>query len=327
VSCLSNVANVSGLSSSCVLPVKCCQCLWIVFVLCLVCQMLPMSLDCLRHVSCLSYVASVSLATFERQDTGRRQSREIDNIWQTRHRTKTIQRHWQHLTDKTQDEDNPETLATFDRQDTGRRQSRDTGNIWQTRHRLSMTLDFLRPVSCLSNVTTVSGLSSSCVLSVKCCQCLWIVFVLCLACQMLPMALDCLRPVSCLSNVANVSGLSSSCVLRVKCCQCLWIVFVLCLSCQMLPMSLDFRRPVSCLSNVANVSGLSSSLTATTQDEDNPETLATFDRQDTGRRQSRDIGNIWQVRHRTKTIQRHWQHLTGKTHDEDNPETLATFDR
>jgi hypothetical protein len=39
------------------------------------------------------------------------------------------------LTDKTQDEDNPETLATFDRQDTGRRQSRDIGNIWQTRHR------------------------------------------------------------------------------------------------------------------------------------------------------------------------------------------------
>jgi hypothetical protein len=30
----------------------------------------------------------------------------------------------QHLTDKTQDEDNPETLATFDRQDTGRRQTK-----------------------------------------------------------------------------------------------------------------------------------------------------------------------------------------------------------
>ena len=76
-----------------------------------------------------------TLATFDRQDTGRRQSRDIGNIWQTRHRTKKIQRHWQHLTDKTQDEDNPETLATFDRQDTRRRQSRDIGNIWQTRHR------------------------------------------------------------------------------------------------------------------------------------------------------------------------------------------------
>jgi hypothetical protein len=105
----------------------------------------------------------------------------------------------------------------------------------------------------------------------------------------LPCFLVCLSPVSCLSYVANVSGLSSSCVLPVKCCQFLWIVFVLCLTCQMLPMSLDCLRPVS----------------------------ATLDRQDTGRRQSRDIGNIWQARHRTKTIQRHWQHLTDKTQDKD----------
>jgi hypothetical protein len=42
-----------------------------------------------------------------------------------------------------------------------------------------------------------------------------------------------------------------------------------------------------------------------TRDEDNPETLATFGTQNTGRRQSRDTGNIWHTKHRTKTIQRH----------------------
>jgi hypothetical protein len=214
--------------------------------------------------------------------------------------TKTIQRHWQHLTGKTQDEDNPETLATFDRQDTGLRQSRDIGNIWHceclwivfvmclTCQMLPMSLDCLCHVSYLSNAANVSGLSSSCVLSVKCCQCLWIVFVLYLVCQMLPMSLDYRRPVSCLSNVTNISGLSSSCVLSVKCCQCLWIVLVLCLAC-----------PKTIQRNWQH-------LTGKTQDEDNPETLATFDRQDTGLRQSRDIGNIWQTRHRTKTIQRYW---------------------
>jgi hypothetical protein len=38
-----------------------------------------------------------------------------------------------------------------------------------------------------------------------------------------------------------------------------------------------------------------------TRDEDNPETLATFGTQNTGRRQSRDTGNIWHTKHRTKT--------------------------
>jgi hypothetical protein len=130
-SCLSNVTSVSGLSSSWVLFVQCCQCLWIVF----------------------------------------------------------------------EDEDNPETLVTLDKQEPGRRQSRDTGNIGQTinrtktiqRHQcyqclwivfvlflvcpmLPVSLDFLRPGSCLSNVTSVSGLSSSLVLFVQCYQCLWIAF-------------------------------------------------------------------------------------------------------------------------------------------------------
>ena len=52
--------------------------------------------------------------------------------------------------------------------------------------------------------------------------CVFLVFVQCLVCQMLP--------VSCVPNVASVFVLSSSCVLCAKCCQC----FV----CQMLPVSL-----------------------------------------------------------------------------------------
>jgi hypothetical protein len=55
---------------------------------------------------------------------------------------------------------------------------------------------------------------------------------------------------------------------------------------------------------------------------DNPETLATLGTQDTGQRQYRDTGNIGNTRHRTKTIQRYWEH---KTQDKDNTETLATL--
>ena len=46
VTCVPNVASISGLSSSCILCAQCCQYVWIVFVLCLVCPMLPVSLDC-----------------------------------------------------------------------------------------------------------------------------------------------------------------------------------------------------------------------------------------------------------------------------------------
>jgi flagellar biosynthesis/type III secretory pathway chaperone len=145
-----------------------------------------------------------TVATFATKDTGRRQSRDTGNIRHTRHRTKTIQRQWQHLSQKTQDKDNsetvatfatkdnPETVATLGTQDTGRRQSRDSGNICHKRH-------------------------------------------------------------------------------RTKTIQRQW---------QHLPQK--------------------------TQDKDNPETVATFVTKDTGRRQSRDSGNICHKRHRTKTIQRHW---------------------
>ena len=88
---------------------------------------------------------------------------------------------------------------------------------------------------------------------------------------------------------------------------------------------------------------------------DNPDTLATLSKHDTGQRQtkqgaiknrqSRDTGNIGHTRHRAKTnktrgnqewtIQRNWQHWTHKTQDEDKQnkgqssiddlETLATL--
>jgi hypothetical protein len=122
-----------------------CQCLCIVFVLCLVFPILPVSLYCFCPVSCVPNVASI--------DTG--------NIGNTRHRAKTIQRHWQHWEHKTQDKDNTETLARLGTQDTGQRQYRDTGKI-----------GCLCSVSCVPNV---SVLSLSCYLCSQCCQFLWIV--------------------------------------------------------------------------------------------------------------------------------------------------------
>jgi hypothetical protein len=110
VSCVSNTADVSGL---------------FVFVLCLVCPILAMSLDCFSSscvlcpprwqslwivfVLCLVYpTLTVSLYTWGAQDRGRRQSRETVNVGYTRHRTKT---------------NNLETLSTWSTQDTGRRQT------------------------------------------------------------------------------------------------------------------------------------------------------------------------------------------------------------
>jgi hypothetical protein len=118
VSCVLNVASVSGLSIldcpfgflsplSCVLCAQCCQCLWVVhsrlslwfslaFVLCLVCSMLPVLLEKTKG----------TIKNGQTRDTG--------NIEHTRHRTKgrenqrdnqewTTQRHWQHWVHKSQD--------------------------------------------------------------------------------------------------------------------------------------------------------------------------------------------------------------------------------
>jgi hypothetical protein len=40
--------------------------------------------------------------------------------------------------------------------------------------------------------------------------------------------------------------------------------------------------------------------------KDKPDTLVKEDTKDTGRRQTRDTGNIGYTRHRKKTNQRHW---------------------
>jgi hypothetical protein len=143
----------------------------------------------------------------EKQDPGRKQSRDTGSIGKTGPRTKTIQRHWHNWTNKKQDEGNPQTLVT----------------LFRVFPMLPVSLDCLRPVSCVPNVTSFSGLFSFCFLFVQCYQCLWIVLVLFLVCPMLPVSRDCLRPVFYLSNVTSVCGLPSSCFLFVQWYQCLWI--------------------------------------------------------------------------------------------------------
>jgi hypothetical protein len=145
VSWVLNVSSVSGLSSSCVLGAQCFQCLWIVFVLCLGCSMAPKTLD---------EDNPETLETLSTQDTGRRQSRDTGNIEHPRHWTKTIQRHWKIVF--------VQCLGCS---------------------MFPVSLDCLRPVSWVLNVSSVSGLSSSCVLGAQCFQCLWIVFVQCLGCS------------------------------------------------------------------------------------------------------------------------------------------------
>jgi hypothetical protein len=286
----------------------CFQCLWIVFVLCLVYPLLPVSLDCLRPVSCVPNVTSVSglssscvLCTKCYQclwivfvlclvypmlpvslDCLRPVSC-VPNVTSVSGLSSScflctqcypIQRHGQHWVHKTQDEDNPETLVTLGTQDRGRRQSRETGNIGYTRHRTRT------------------------------------IHVLCLLYPMLSVSLNCLRSVSCVPNVTSVSGLSSFCVLCTQCYQCLWIVFVLCLVYPMLSVSLYCPRPVYCVPNVTSFSGLSSSCVLCTQCCRclcivlvlclvYPMLPVSLD-------YLRHVSSIGYTRHRTKTIQRHW---------------------
>jgi hypothetical protein len=141
-------------------------------------------------------------------------------------------------------------------------------------------------------------LSSSCVLCTKCCQFFWIVH------SGLPLSFVYLRPVSCVPNVASFSGLS------IHDCPSVVFVFVLCLVYQMLPVSLDcpfFIAPQFCLSSssvlctkccqflwIVHYCFKHRMKTNNTEGQwrmDNPEKLATFDTQDTGRRQTKLRGN------------------------------------
>jgi hypothetical protein len=192
------------LSSSCVLCTKCCQFLWIVH------SSLSLSFLCLHPLSCVPNVVSfsgLSILDFP-SVTG--------NIWYTRHRMKTRK------TKGKSRMDNPEKLETFGTQDTGRRQSKLRGNQewtiqrnwqhWVHKTEDPLSFDCLRPVSCVPNVSSFSGLS---ILDFPL---VFLVFILCLVYQMLPVSLDCpffIAPQCCLS---------SSCVLCTKCCQFLWIV-------------------------------------------------------------------------------------------------------
>jgi hypothetical protein len=120
-------------------------------------------------------------------------------------------------------------------------------------------------VSCVSNFTSVSGLSSSCVLCTQCYQCLWIVFVLCLVYPMLPVSQDCLRPALGTQDTGQRQSRDTGNIgytrhrtktiqrHRQHWVQCLWIVFVLCLVYPMLPVSLDCLCPLSCVPNVTSV--------------------------------------------------------------------------
>jgi hypothetical protein len=134
VSCVPNVISVSVLF---ILdyPFSFLQCL---FVLCLVCPMLPVSLYC----SFLIANNTETLITLGTQDTGQinvRENRRGNQEW-------TIQRHWQHWTHKTQNE---------------RIQSKQTPQHTRKVKKMNNTDStsmFICPVSCVSNVTSVSVL-------------------------------------------------------------------------------------------------------------------------------------------------------------------------
>jgi hypothetical protein len=169
---------------------------------------------------------------------------------------------------------------------------------------LRVSLNCLRPVSCVPNVASVSELSSS--------------YLLCTQCNSETLATlgtqetgrRQFRDTGNIGpNVDIVSELSSSCLLFTQCCQCLCIVFVLSLVYPMLPVSLNCLRPVSCVPNrTKTIQTRWQHWVHKRQDEDNSETLATLGTQEIGRRQFRDTGNIGYTRDRTKTIQRHSQH-------------------
>jgi hypothetical protein len=79
--------------------------------------------------------------------------------------------------------------------------------LWIVHSWLPLSFVCLRPVSCVPNVVSFSGLS------ILDCPSVLFVFVMCLVYQMLPVSLDC--PIC----IAPQLCLSSSSVLCTKCCQ------------------------------------------------------------------------------------------------------------
>ena len=244
-SCVSYVANFSGLSVlnyPFVLCTQCCQFLWIVrfwLPLRLVYPMLPVSLDCpflITPSSCVPYATSFS---------GLSVSDYPFDLWTLCCQFLSIVSFWLPL------------------------------RLVYPMLPVSLDCPFLitpiTPSSCVPNVASFSGLSVSdypFVLYTQCCQFLWIVcfwLPLRLVYPMLPVSLDCqflITPSSCVPYDASFSWLLVlyyHFVLCTLCCQFLWIVsfdypFVL------LPVSLNclfLITPSSCVPYVASFSGLS----------------------------------------------------------------------
>ena len=110
---------------------------------------------------------------------------------------------------------------------------------------LQFSLTCICPVSCVTNVVCVSGLS---ILDYPF-SFLWRLSVLCLVWPMLCVSLYCLF----LITPSVFYNVYLSCVLCDQCCVCFWIVY----SWLPLQFSLTFICPVSCVTNVVCVSGLS----------------------------------------------------------------------
>jgi hypothetical protein len=309
--------SLDCMCSSCVLCTRCCRCLWIV---------------CRRPVYCVPNVVDVSgLYVFvlcyrqhwvhktQNEDI---QSRDIDNIGYTIHRTKTyntetsttmrtqyterrhtIQRHRQHWVHNTQDEDILPIVV-------------DVSGLYV------FVMCLVYPMLSIS----LDCMSSFCVLCTQCCRCLWIV---------------CLRPVYCVPNVVRRHTIQRhrqhwvhntqdediqsrdidnigytkhrTKTYNPETSTTLGIVFLLCLVYPMLSMFLDCMssscvlytqccrclwivclRPVSCVPNVVDVSGLYVFVLCLVYPM----------------LQSRDIDNVGYTIHRTKTC---------------NPETSTTL--
>jgi hypothetical protein len=159
-----------------------------------VCPVLPVSLACpfMMATSVISnvYLSCVLCARCCQclwfvHSTGQINVR--DN-WSGHHEW-TRQRHWQHRTHKTQDKKTLEITegAIMNGQAT------DTGNTGHTR---SLACPFLMATSVISNVYL------SCVLCIRCCQCLWLVH----SWWPLQLSLTCICPVSCVWGTGNTGN-------------------------------------------------------------------------------------------------------------------------